>query len=45
MGAQLYLLHTKQPVQPVVGLSLLCWRIIGYKFGKNNAGIIGRLQA
>ena len=35
-------------VQLQIGLSLLAsiiLRIIGYKFGKNNAGIIGCLQA
>ena len=26
-------------------MSLLCLRIIGHKFGENNAGIIGYLQA
>ena len=34
----------------MLGLSLLCWHniennTVGYKFDKNNAGIIGCLQA
>ena len=41
-------MELEEVLNHIVGLSLLCQhiilRIIGHKFGKNNAGIIGCLQ-